>query len=655
MYDVGVRLGGFVCVLVAGVRVAGAQPTPDLPPAPEPTPVPGPPPGSPSVTEQTTAAPVPAPPPIPEPGPAPSKLDRAQAEQLCAAQDPRCNWAQTLGGLERLSLDRALSARGYQLEPSPWGKVIGKVRIYNEDVFSEGGRILKFLNNFHVTTQERAISDEVVVRAGQRWDQELIEESSRRLRDPLWSSVIVIVPVKSAEPGMVDVLIVTRDVWSLRLNTKYTIQQGTLTNLSLSLSENNFLGRRNVLAASVLMDQGAVAVGPLFFDENVLGKHVALRLNVSEILTRDALLHDGKIHSEGTSSAISLKKPLWSLASQWGTGASFSHRFAIDRQFRGTSLDTYDDPATVDDDMLPRSWSIRSWSANAYIEHQWGTAVKQRVELGHSLDSQRPTPLDSFPGDAAQRAAFIRDVLPRSEFTSVPYVAYSMYTPKYRTRRNVQTYDLAEDLRIGPALDASFGVGLKFLGSDANFARGGLSAAWTFPWCRDGSVTVSGGISVRHQDGEWIDNTASVSTRAVTPLYRYVRIVGETTLATRWNDTQNRFFRLGGDPGLRGFLINEYPSQGESQRAVRAFQGQLEVRSIPKTVWILPLGAVAFWDVGSVADTLGAMRFHNAVGLGFRMLIPQTSRELFRFDFPIPLDGPERFHLKFIASFDQAF
>jgi len=34
------------------------------------------------------------------------------------------------------------------------------------------------------------------------------------------------VPVKSAEPGKVDVLVVTRDIWSLRLNTQYTFQEG---------------------------------------------------------------------------------------------------------------------------------------------------------------------------------------------------------------------------------------------------------------------------------------------------------------------------------------------------------------------------------------------------------------------------------------------
>jgi hypothetical protein len=43
------------------------------------------------------------------------------------------------------------------------------------------------------------------------------------------------------------------------------------------------------------------------------------------------------------------------------------------------------------------------------------------------------------------------------------------------------------------------------------------------------------------------------------------------------------------------------------------------------------------------------------VGVGFRMLLPQTQRDLFRFDFAFPLDGPQAGALRFIAAFDQAF
>lgn len=594
-----------------------------------------------------------------------ARADRQRAEAVCTARDPRCDWLATLSGLERASVRRALARRGYAIEPSPWGKVIGKVHVYNEDVFAEKQRLLQFFNHFHVTTRERAILRETVIGEGEVWDQERIEETARRLRDPLWSSVIAVVPVASTEAGKVDMLVVTRDIWSLRLNTQYLFQSSKLTNLSISLSENNFLGTRSVLAAAVTMDQGSIAAGPLFIDKNLFGQHVELRARVDAVVNRDDLLQDADWNREGSQSTIAISRNLWSLASKWGAGVTFTHRYAIDRIFRGTAprlvrcpldgsdcLAAFDAMATPDEEKFPHVYDMRRWGVSSYAVRQYGgKALKQQITLGHSVDSQRPTIREPFAGTDEQRAAFARTVMPRSEVTSVPLVGYSLFTPRYRTVRNVSTFDLAEDVRFGPDLDVSYGVGLKLLGSDYNFQRGSASLAWTFPWCRDGFVRPGLGASTRRQDSEWVDNTATASLRAVSPTYWYARLVSEVTLATRWNDASNRFFSIGSDDGLRGFTINEFAGQ-------RLVRGQFELRSLPIALWVLRVGAVAFYDVGGAANSLSQLTLHHDVGIGFRSLVPQTSRELFRFDLAIPLDATpstKRFYPHFIAGFQSAF
>jgi hypothetical protein len=65
-----------------------------------------------------------------------------------------------------------------------------------------------------------------------------------------------------------------------------------------------------------------------------------------------------------------------------------------------------------------------------------------------------------------------------------------------------------------------------------------------------------------------------------------------------------------------------------------------------------------FYDVGGAEDTFARMTIHSNVGYGFRMLVPQTSRELFRFDLAIPLDDGVRTRRgspHFIAGFQSAF
>jgi hypothetical protein len=457
----------------------------------------------------------------------------------------------------------------------------------------------------------------------------------------------------------VDVLIVTRDIWSLRFNTQYTYQSRKLTNLTTSLSENNFLGRRDLLSVALTMDQGAIAVGPLFIDKNVLGEHLNLQVRVDDILTRDDLTKHSTFHHEGSDSTITLTRPLWNLASEWAGGVQFTHRFAINRQFQGTSLFPfkYVDPTTGQSTLFPVEYDMRLWTINASVTRQWGDELKQQLSIGHSVTSQRPRPLDDFAGDAAQRAAFIKKVLPQSEVTSVPYIEYAFFTPRYRTLRNVTTFDLAEDQRSGPDLDISLGFGLQALGSDHNFQRLSSSVGWTIPWARDGFVRIAGGLAGRHQQAEsdpmvphgFIDDTATVSIRGGTPpISGLFRLLAQSSLSTRWNDTQNGFYAIGSDSGLRGFNINEFRGQ-------RYFNLQVEARTSPYPIWVLRVGGVAFYDLGGAADTLATMALHQDAGLGARILIPQTSAQLLTFDLAVPFDGKSRGMPRFLAGFGSQF
>ena len=658
---------------LAMTGVASAQQTPD-PPRPDPTP-----------PTPAPALATPVEPPAPRPGlptprpetPLPSDQrgeveKRAQAERLCAEHAASCHWLETFSSLERSSITRALTKRGYELEPQPWGKVIGHIRVHNEDVFAENNW-LQFFNFIHYTTRESAVRSELSINEGEVWDPERVAESSRNLRDPLYSSVIAIVPVKANEPGKVDLFVVTRDVWSLRFNSNYTFQEGSLTNLTLNLSENNFLGHRALLSGGIVMDQGAIAVGPTFIDKNLLGEHLDFRIHAAEIFTRRALapgdspgLQDGTtFHAEGRAAAINLSRPLWSLASTWGWGTAFAYSDAIARRFSSTQLRLYNNPDTPEIEQLPEQYRLKTWSIAANAVRQWGSSFKQQVSFGNTVASIRPSLLPTFPedhgtgGERLQREAFIRDVLPRSELRSEVFVGYSFYVPRYRTLRNVQTYELAEDFRVGPDLDFSIAQGLKLLGSDFNYQRPSLSVGYTFPWCRDGFVRPSASMSVRIQEGATLDNTANAAVRVVTPYYRLVRLVAQASVDTRWNDKENQFFYAGSSAGLRGFRINQFYGD-------RRTSSVIEARTAARSLWVLFVGTVLFYEVAGAADTFGAMHLHHDAGFGLRVLVPQTSAQVFRFDLAFPLDssdaviGATTFHdpafsPHFVGGFDSYF
>ena len=512
----------------------------------------------------------------------------------------------------------------------------------------------------------------------------------RRLHDQLYSSVVALVPVKSPDPGTVDLFAVTRDIWSLRLNTTYTYQESALTNLSVTLAENNLFGTRDVLGLSMTMDQGSIDTGPYFLDKNFLNQHLYLEAQVDEILTRRAgLVFDPatngftqfpgdpegledahKLHIEGNDASISLSRPLWALASEWGGGVAYSYSDSVVRSFTGVHNDPnelYIDP----DSGLPDEYRFRIWSLNPSGVRQWGTRFKQQLTLGYTLSNQQSSVLPSFANEPlAAQTQFGIDVFPRNELISQPYVSYSIFEARYRTVRDIQTYELAEDLQDGVNASAMVGQGLTALGGDLNFTRPTLSLGWTFPWCHDGFIHPAATVSMRFEndptlirgsDGllhDWttIDNSGERQPERGDPEVSLVpdrRACGSRLALARHAELvlhdrlRQRLARLSREP---------VPHAARRQRPSRVRPDRAPHHA--GSLWVFRLGGVLFYEVGGVSDSLADMQLYNDVGFGFRFLSPQTSRQLWRFDLAFPLQTAEEtraFSPQFTAGFDSYF
>lgn len=626
---------------------ARAQPAPDAAPVP---------------VEPPPAGAAPAPPPAAMPPPPTTKLSPAERERIrraCEKELPECDQVALLGSLERQALDRALAARHLEVDPRPWGKTVGEVVVYNNKVFAKRDGFLQFFNHFHRTTRDYIVAREVVLQPGDPWRQSKADETARRLRDPVFSSLAIVVPVKAADPHRVDVLVVTRDVWSLRFNTEYGFQDGRFTYLTFSLSENNFFGLRTLLSLAYEMDLNEAGIGPVYYDTNFLGKHIDLYARIYALFNRDDLWGPGRFTFEGSQSVIRANRPLWNLDEKWAGGIELRHNFSIERRFQQDTqghirLRPYDDPDTAEQEAIPYAYKTRSFSLSTGMIYGFGERVEHRIKAGHQLVSQRYAVLDDFPYSPALQAAFERDVLPRSEVASSLYLGYEMFVPQYREYRNVGSFDLAEDVRLGPSLETTVSFGMEVLGSDSDFIRIAQSASYTLPWGTDGVLRAQGSISGRLQGAGddphlFIDNSGSVETRVVSPtLFRWLRLVNEVRLASMWHETQNRFLSLGGDNGLRGFGINQFDGQ-------RRLVVQTELRTAPVPFLFTRWGVVLFHDLGGAAASLGTMTLHSDLGVGVRVLLPQMSSQVLRFDFAFPLDGPSVGRFRLTAGFMSAF
>ncbi len=546
-----------------------------------------------------------------------------------------------LGDYEREAVRDVLQSRNVAIVDTPEGRTVGDIHVVNLSVFSErDGEFLQWFNNLHWRTHEEVIRREVVLRPGDDWNDDEVRESERNLRDPRFTSLVVILPVASDDPETVDLLVITRDIWSLRSNTDFELQDTTISTLLLSLTENNMLGRRKILSAEFAMDLGSISVGPRYVDPNVFGSHARLSARANAVVGR----RRGVL--EGTSAEFELAYPFWRLDQTWGGSLSILHDDRIVRRFRGAQLLPYDAPDTSAREQVPQRYRQRILQIEALGTYGVGTATEHRLSLGYRYQLQRPDLLPGLSASPEVRAAFRRDVLPRSERVSAPVARYEFFVPEWVTYRNVNTYDLPEETRVGPYLTAEAAPSFRGLGASGTFLDLASVIGWHVDIAPGAFVRIEGEAESRIRGRGAVDTLLGGTLRAASPLVAdAVRVVARSRFDALLDDTQNRLLFAGGREGLRGHPIGAFSGTARSV-------SNLEIRSAPLKVWFTRAGGVVFWDVAHAATRAATLRPRHDIGLGIRVLLPQVNTVPFRLDWAFPIASarstwPGRFSLGF--------
>ena len=529
---------------------------------------------------------------------------------------------------------RVLTELGLTVDPSPEGKRIGHVYVVSHPVFAEDEFWPTFLNVFHVTTEDDIVRRELLFARGETWRQARIDESMRKLRDQIIFSLVRIVPVASLASGEVDVLVYTRDLWSLRLESSFSFTEDLIDELVLTLIERNLFGRNIQAALSFELQPKTWSLGERFVDRRLFGSRWSFSQGLDFVFSRE------NSSLEGTRGSVGLGIPLWDLEPRWGLDLSAAWDDTIGRQISGRDLLTWDAPGTAEDDAIPRIWDQTLVKVSVSGQRQLGDDdLIHRLGFGYTVYLTDFTPHSDTglaPGSATYDA-FVEGVLPPSREQLYPFLRWQVFTPRWVTFRDLAGFGLSEDVRVGPSLDLFFAAPLEAFGSDKNALSWGASTALVLapPWLGDRALVDLGlALEGRLQGGEVIDQGYRARVRLASPRFLLGRVVFATDLQARVADSYRTLVALGGDNGLRG-----YPSQAFYGFGVDRLRTNLELRTPPAVLGSVHIGGVLFYDVGGVGDGPAHLDLHHALGLGLRMLLPQFNRFAFRFDLGFPLDS----------------
>lgn len=554
-------------------------------------------------------------------GPVTSLLLLALLAAAPAAQPPAAGTqpAGAEAGYEEALVQWGLALHGRSPEPHPEGKPLEQVLVATEDVVAEDDPYPGMLNALHVRTREHVVRREVLLAPGEPYSVERVEESVRNLRQLRAFAVVRALAVQGRTPGTVALLVVTKDLWSLRFNTTFRVVGSLVQLLQLQPTELNFLGLNKSVALDFVLTQGSLSLGQTYVDRRLLGSRLQLREQALLVFDRETQ------RLEGSRGSVSLVRPLYSVQVTSGFQADLTWRFLRTRVFRGAQLWPLPFPGG---ESIPYAYDTRELDARVLRVSSRGERFKTDLGLGVGGYHGRYQPPEDAGLSAAQADYLRARFLPRSEDALYLTGSVRLYEARYATLYDVDTYALSEDFQLGHSALLTARYAPPVLGSgpfDTHYAELGTALRYRL-LLGDALSSLSAAAAIRRslREGEgWTNRRWAVEAWQSSPRVLGGRFVARALLDVNVDDLQQRVSLLGGGNGLRGALVDAYAG-------TRVLLTNVEYRTAPLVVRTVHAGAVLFWDAGTAYAR--APQVVHSVGVGLRLLFPQFNIAPFRFD-----------------------
>ncbi len=597
----------------------------------------------------------------------------ASSTARAQAPPPPAERLQLFSPYEQQTIDDVMRDQHLLRDAFPEGKIIERIDIVPLRPFEQRDILPRWLNVFHVTTRESVIRNEVLVHEGGRYEQDRIDDTIRNLRRlpgvPQLSAVLVIAAMGSA-PDRIVLLVITKDVWSLRLNWNLVADPGGLDQLAFQPSETNFLGTHQIVAGTFILEPSAYTMGLGYFVPRLGASRVTVAANV------DVMVNRGTNAPEGTYGQLIAGQPLFSGRTDWAWDSVVSWQDAVLRRYVNGQLSDYVDttPACTGSSgtppagcLLPFQYRSRLYTASYELTRSFGWDLKSDFTLAATV-SRAVYQVNPPPTTDAQTVSdFVSQDVPVSDTRVGPSLQYHTYRRRFVRVIDFDTLALQEDYRLGHDVVARVYPSFRALGSTRDVV--GFYGAAQYSWAvRDGLFRVSFQSTTEQQVSQasrpsWCGSGACTSDASLQPTAHLVaptilglgRIVLDGTFLYRWRNYLNQTNILGGDDRLRGFPTNFFVGSN-----VLAYN--VEARSRPLEILSCEVAGVAFYDVGDAYTVASKFQPYQSLGFGLRAVFPWLDRTVFRTDigFPLyrpidPATGVAIPSYSFLISFTQAF
>lgn len=572
-------------------------------------------------------------------------LRRAALVLSCALGVASAASAHDLSAYEKESIQIALREKHAEIDPDAEGKWIEDIDVVTLEVFEDRDPVPHFANWFHITTRSTVVAREVLLRPGERYDTSRAEESERNLREQRQLSVVLIVPIKGSYPDRVRLLVVTKDVWSLRLNWNPSFYGPRLRSIILQPSEENLAGRHKIWNATIGLGPLTYTLGMGFQDPRIAGS----RLDAS--FAANVVFNCKTNDVEGSNGSFVYGQPLYSTRTKWSwvTAVTWNEGLVRPLGSIGQSICNGDRAAPVDfktAGLVPYQYHQDLLRGQISATRSFGIALKNDISFGLESNRREYRPPSELAFESPAVQAEFR--MPVSDTRLSPFVQLHAYENRYHRVIDLETLGLQEDYRLGHDVWLRAYPALRAAGSSRDLFGVFSGLGYTVP-ISDGLATAFATSTIEVSREETSDAQLEAGARVVTPRLPFGRVIADAYFLDRYKNYLNPLVSLGGLDRLRGYLPQAFVGP---DAAVANF----EIRSRPVEILSVQVGVAAFYDMGDTAIDVRDIRLRHGAGGGLRLAFPQIQRAVFRLDFGVPLNRGDPYgNANVTAQFEQAF
>jgi outer membrane protein assembly factor BamA len=442
------------------------------------------------------------------------------------------------------------------------GAVFGEIRIDNKNVFDrsdpkDNKALFRLADKLHVRTRESVIRHQLLFRSGTPYSRHAIEESARILRSDNYFYDAAIVPIRYHD-GKVDVLVTTRDVWTLDPGFNYSRSGGT-NSTGVYVEELNLAGTGSKVSISHQSGVDRSQTGASFSNMHAFGTWTAVNLNYAQL-------------SDGLMRSAIINSPFYALETRHAGGVTAQADDHVDYLYdRGEIIDKFHDHGVF-------AQAYAGWSAG--LQNGWVT----RWSAGMTYDERRFYALPSWTGPT---------VLPQDRKFVYPWIRFDLLEDRYVKLENRDQIGRTEDFYLGTNVTLRLGWADAALGSSRSALLLQTAAGKGAMLSDDATLLATSVFTGRLEGGTLKNGVLDGAIRYYLQQSKKWLFFTTVHAAKGWNlDVENQLL-LGGDNGLRGYPLRYQDGTARALTSVeeRWFSDWFPFR-------LFRVGAAVFADVG---------------------------------------------------------